>query len=722
MILLPIEDIKPGMFPGVRIVVRKNRQDMTVVTPKHALREKDLQLLRDSYGIRSMWVNFGLTRDLGELLNADFEAEERTLLEGMLDDTQKTQESFAAQGADRGEAAYQARKYVGTIENLFRSLVGDKRRLSLLSRINFGRVETRGGRIVEDSWAHLGRFMTNAAALTAALCSVMRDRIYYYKQQALANTRAGRQTEAGNIFADLVQIALGALFCDVGYADPAVGKVLAHRCAYSPEQDGIARRHVALGVGMLRATDASPITLAAVMQSHQHFDGSGFPVAIETKKGEKRPREGNEIHISARIVALVKDYLELLMYRDMLPVEALCRMRREYVTRYDPEIKASFDAIIMPFPIGEKVRLSNGVDAVVTDFDPAHPCRPVVAVIEGPDGIPGFNRNDYVDLSDPRHGEVSIISHRGRDVAKYLFNEGAQEAEYVSDITELEKPQEERQAERLDVMLIGIFTAEPVAGQKMAVKGQVTDVSETGAFIAGDIPLGKGDRGELKLVLAAPGKGALKSVVIPAEIVRVQKNAAPGIGVKFIVKPGGAFGEIVALAKIDRPEPARNETPPRPKIDLAKHVFRPITRSFEQAVYSITAASVQKTELKPKEEPHPVYPYSATIRFRGDIDSLVVVSMPKETIERIIKTDRGWEKDIAYAEIKEILSRYGAFIAALTVKLFENDGFNIEHDEPVIEAGGRGAILGIESAKVAFTVLYTSDIGNFAVDMGIEKY
>jgi hypothetical protein len=80
-------------------------------------------------------------------------------------------------------------------------------------------------------------------------------------------------------------------------------------------------------------------------------------------------------------------------------------MRTACAGYFDPQIERAFYEIIPPFPIGQIVTLSNGVEAVVVDFNPKNPHRPKVQGLRAPSGEryrdPGMEEVDlalYPDL------------------------------------------------------------------------------------------------------------------------------------------------------------------------------------------------------------------------------------------------------------------------------------------------------------------------------------
>jgi HD-GYP domain-containing protein (c-di-GMP phosphodiesterase class II) len=135
--------------------------------------------------------------------------------------------------------------------------------------------------------------------------------------------------------------------------------------------------HGQLGYEMIKGS-LEPSASAAVLNHHQHFDGSGFPVLPTRDGGTARPG-GESIHVFARILQLA----DLFDHLSAAPssgrrtnVEILHLLRSRYGSWLDPRLLAQVPRIIPPFPPGSKVRLSDRRDAVVTAInieDPYHP-------------------------------------------------------------------------------------------------------------------------------------------------------------------------------------------------------------------------------------------------------------------------------------------------------------------------------------------------------------
>jgi HD-GYP domain-containing protein (c-di-GMP phosphodiesterase class II) len=124
-----------------------------------------------------------------------------------------------------------------------------------------------------------------------------------------------------------------------------------------------------------------PSAAAAVLNHHQHYDGSGFPMTFD-KSGEPRMMRRGTIHVFARIlfVADLYDRLATVSGRNerRSNLEVLWLMRTQHASHCDPVVLQTLHAIAPPFPPGSRLGLSDGTIAVVTAVDPSDPFHPTV--------------------------------------------------------------------------------------------------------------------------------------------------------------------------------------------------------------------------------------------------------------------------------------------------------------------------------------------------------
>jgi HD-GYP domain-containing protein (c-di-GMP phosphodiesterase class II) len=154
-----------------------------------------------------------------------------------------------------------------------------------------------------------------------------------------------------------------------------------------------------------------PSAAAAVLNHHQHFDGSGFP-KLTLKDGTTVGLKESRIHIFARILAVADLYDRVATPIAGSPrrsnLEVLHLMRTQYSAWCDPQVLKMLHLIAPPFPPGTFLTLSDGTAAVVVDVGLTDPHKPIVKRLLGSDLSLEEKR---IDLSAP---DSPHISHVGR--------------------------------------------------------------------------------------------------------------------------------------------------------------------------------------------------------------------------------------------------------------------------------------------------------------------
>jgi HD-GYP domain-containing protein (c-di-GMP phosphodiesterase class II) len=137
--------------------------------------------------------------------------------------------------------------------------------------------------------------------------------------------------------------------------------------------------------------DISHAAKMVVYQMHERMNGSGYP----------RQRQGQQIHLFARIAAVADTYLAMISprtYRDGLePYQAVEKLL--FATRkglFDPSVVRGLLHTVSLFPIGSHVQLSDGRIGRVIRGNRDHFARPVVEVVDSSGELPAV---EIIDLS-----------------------------------------------------------------------------------------------------------------------------------------------------------------------------------------------------------------------------------------------------------------------------------------------------------------------------------
>jgi len=225
---------------------------------------------------------------------------------------------------------------------------------------------------------------------------------------------------------DVTPLGLGALLHDVGML--RIDKDAAERWMRGgDETDPVFRRHVELGYQIVRGR-IEPAASAVVLHHHQRYDGAGFPTKTDCL-GVEQGLAGRDIHIFARI-ASVADTYNRLRYPlgdatpEPTPVVRVLRMMMHgsFAPRFDPVVLKGLLAVVPPFAPGTTVRLCDERWAIVSQWTPDDPCRPVVEALP-----PGQSVATDVDPDDRERidlsgsSELEIHWAEGVDVSKDTF-------------------------------------------------------------------------------------------------------------------------------------------------------------------------------------------------------------------------------------------------------------------------------------------------------------
>jgi len=226
-------------------------------------------------------------------------------------------------------------------------------------------------------------------------------------------------------------LGLGCLLHDIGKMR-VPGEILNKPGRLDPEEMVEMRRHPLYGYRMVE-TSLPATASQVVLNHHQRYDGQGYPLRIDSRTGEALPAlVGDQIPVFSRIAIMADVYDAATTHRcysrAKLPVQVLHEMRTTCRHFFDPVVAAAFYSITPPFPIGQIVTLSGGVEAVVVDFNPRYPVRPKVQCLKMANGErvrqPAL---EEIDLALYR--DLQITGVDGTDVRPFLRSHEAAQPE-----------------------------------------------------------------------------------------------------------------------------------------------------------------------------------------------------------------------------------------------------------------------------------------------------
>ena len=141
--------------------------------------------------------------------------------------------------------------------------------------------------------------------------------------------------------ADLTALRHAAALHDVGIVG-IPGNLLAKKRRLSEQETEMVRKHPFLGSKMLEGVPGMDATRRAILEHHEHFDGSGYPYGLR----------GEDISKPARILSVAEFYdsaVSTRPHREAAPPEEAMRMIKNGAnTLFDPEVARLFTEAIPP--------------------------------------------------------------------------------------------------------------------------------------------------------------------------------------------------------------------------------------------------------------------------------------------------------------------------------------------------------------------------------------
>ncbi|OHB69592.1 MAG: hypothetical protein A2V70_13030 [Planctomycetes bacterium RBG_13_63_9] len=231
-----------------------------------------------------------------------------------------------------------------------------------------------------------------------------------------------RQHKTARQAKDLHLLALGCLLHDIGKMRIPT-EILRKPGKLSEEEFAVVRRHPIYGYEIVKGSIPAPAA-QVVVNHHQRFDGNGYPGRVDHQTGEQLPPlAGEQIPVFSRIAIMADVYDAATSQRCYSkakhPAQVLHEMRTQCRGFFDPTVEAAFYRTVPAFPIGQVVTLSDGVEAVVVDFNPAHPAQPKVQCLRTPEGE-RFANPALEELDLALYPDLTIVSVDGTDVQPFL--------------------------------------------------------------------------------------------------------------------------------------------------------------------------------------------------------------------------------------------------------------------------------------------------------------
>lgn len=174
----------------------------------------------------------------------------------------------------------------------------------------------------------------------------------------------------------LFYLGMAALLHDIGKVF-IPKEILNKKSKLTENEFEIVKTHSYKGYQILKENSAfSYYSSIGVLHHHEKYNGTGYPFELE----------GSKISLLGRIIAIADVYDALISDRPyrkaMFPSEAIEYIMGGGGTLFDSEIVKFFTRIIVPYPVGTGVLLSNDAIGIVFKNYPDCCMRPLLKIIK----------------------------------------------------------------------------------------------------------------------------------------------------------------------------------------------------------------------------------------------------------------------------------------------------------------------------------------------------
>lgn len=347
-ILVPCSDLTPGMilFDGIR------RGGRVLLAAKKELTRTDLDALQRRFP--SMLVRV-VDPELDSLAEFEDDSKERevadTVRERISETITNVEERFTERTAlvkvDFG-------KIQATVVEIVEYLKSNPRSAAMLPAAT-------------DKNCYLAQRAGNVFYLSMLLAVTVREYIFHERQRRMQAKDISRQT-----LEDLTPLGLGTMFMDIGLMP--LRHLYETEKQLTPEENKQVRAHAHASADLM-PDSFSAVGRVTIKTHHENSDSSGYPDSTPAFR----------LHVFARI-ARIADAFDAATSQGVFeqarsPARALWEMTNGPYSRfYDPTLLDVFARLIQPFPIGAKLRLTDGRYAVVVKYNRRRPFYPSLII------------------------------------------------------------------------------------------------------------------------------------------------------------------------------------------------------------------------------------------------------------------------------------------------------------------------------------------------------
>ena len=335
MLRVIVRQARPGMVLA-RSIIHPRQPEQTLLSAGYKLDTRTIARLHE-LGVYDLWINYPGLEFLDDLFSPELTLQQQRLCE-----TLRGLVSRSGAVLRRGAPV---QNYRAVVEDLIHAILNCAATLPFMSVL---------GSIDDTLLRHSAE-----VSILALMLGLRLDGYLVEQRKKHMNSRHAK---------DVVNLGIGCMLHDVGELQLPEQHRESRRATFHPFDDDITwQRHVKLGYSALRGqVEASAATV--ILNHHQHFDGSGFPVL----EGAENTPNGADVHVFARI-AMAADTFQHLLHQNGVPqptIVALWNVQNSAIRSwFDPIVLAALLAVTKPFIPGMiGLTLSDRRHAIVTRF------------------------------------------------------------------------------------------------------------------------------------------------------------------------------------------------------------------------------------------------------------------------------------------------------------------------------------------------------------------
>jgi HD-GYP domain-containing protein (c-di-GMP phosphodiesterase class II) len=390
VLILAVEEARPGMKLAAPVQHPEN-PEQRLLKKGYVLEDEVIQRLKD-LGIAQVFIDYPALDDLDRHLDP-FMSPPRRVIYAQI-------KQVFAEGQSRTMAQVPYKNYYVSVRELVVTLLSQGRNPVYLEQMS---------RLGTDAVGHAA-----AVAHLGLLLGIQLEQYLISQRKRLPPQHAK----------EVVNIGVAAMLHDVGKLK-LPPHLVEKNCLseFANDSDRLEyESHPRLGYEIVHA-GVEPSAATAVLNHHQHHDGSGYPTLYYTD-GATQTMAGDRIHVFARILHVVDLFDRLANSGTAAPgkipqrrsnLEVLFELRTKYAKWCDPEVLQTLHATAPPFPPGTRVQLTDGTDAVIVEVDMATPFKPIVQRLLGEEWT---MEEPPMNLAEP--GMPSIRTVGGVEVAPFM--------------------------------------------------------------------------------------------------------------------------------------------------------------------------------------------------------------------------------------------------------------------------------------------------------------